>query len=443
MIDRERARAVTDAVLGLSKADEARVELTESEVTHLRFAKNAPSTSGTYTEPELTIWSTFGKRTGSVSVSQLDEASLAEAVRRSEELARLAPEDPEHVPVLGAQTYLDTPAFDADTAERGAEVLGDGVAQCISDARSAGLEAAGFTETVAETQAIASSRGLFGYHRETRAYVSSTARTPDGSGSGWASAGHHRIWDLDYVGVSSTAVAKAKASQAPRPLPPGEYVTILEPACVANLMQLMMFFMNARNADEGRSYFASPKGGNRRGEKLFPDNVHIYSDPQDPLAPAAPWGADGLPQQRRDWIAGGKLANLYVERFWAGKQGVEPIPRPSNLIMRGGKSSVDDLVASTKRGLLVTSMWYIRFVDPRTMLFTGLTRDGVFWIENGKIQYPVQNFRWNESPIHLLKHIEGMTEPVRVPPRPGRDVNVVVPGLKVSSFHFTSVSEAV
>jgi predicted Zn-dependent protease len=443
MIDRERARAVTDAVLGLSKADEARVELTESEVTHLRFAKNAPSTSGTFTEPELTIWSTFGKRTGSVSVSQLDEASLAEAVRRSEELARLAPEDPEHVPVLGAQTYLDTPAFDADTAERGAEVLGDGVAQCISDARSAGLEAAGFTETVAETQAIASSRGLFGYHRETRAYVSSTARTPDGSGSGWASAGHHRIWDLDYVGVSSTAVAKAKASQAPRPLPPGEYVTILEPACVANLMQLMMFFMNARNADEGRSYFASPKGGNRRGEKLFPDNVHIYSDPQDPLAPAAPWGADGLPQQRRDWIAGGKLANLYVERFWAGKQGVEPIPRPSNLIMRGGKSSVDDLVASTKRGLLVTSMWYIRFVDPRTMLFTGLTRDGVFWIENGKIQYPVQNFRWNESPIHLLKHIEGMTEPVRVPPRPGRDVNVVVPGLKVSSFHFTSVSEAV
>ena len=443
MIDRERARAVTDAVLALSKADEARVELTESEVTHLRFARNAPSTSGTYTEPALTIWSSFGKRTGSVTVSQLDPASLAEAVRRSEELARLAPEDPEHMPVLGPQTFADTPAFDVDTAERGAEVLAEGVGRCVEDARKAGLEAAGFTETVAEAQAVASSRGLFGYHRNTRAYVSETARTPDGSGSGWASAADHRIGKVDYGAVSRTAVAKAQASQAPRPLPPGEYVTILEPACVANLLQLMTFFMNARNADEGRSYFASPQGGNRRGEKLFPDNVHIYSDPQDPLAPAAPWGADGLPQQRRDWIAGGKLANLYVERFWASKQGVEPIPRPSNLIMRGGTSSVDDLVASTKRGLLVTSMWYIRFVDPRTLLFTGLTRDGVFWIENGKIQYPVQNFRWNESPIHLLKHIEGMTAPVRVPPRPGRDVNVVVPGLKVSSFHFTSVSEAV
>ncbi|HWN67569.1 MAG TPA: TldD/PmbA family protein, partial [Haliangium sp.] len=408
MIDRERARAVTDAVLALSKADEARVELTESEVTHLRFANNAPSTSGTYTEPALTIWSSFGKRTGSVSVTQLDEASLAQAVRRSEELARLAPEDPEHVPVLGPQAFSDTPAFDADTAERGAEVLAEGVGRCVEDARKAGLEAAGFTETVAEAQVIASSRGLFGYHRNTRAYVSETARTPDGSGSGWASAADHRIAEIDYGAVSRTAVAKAQASQAPRPLPPGEYVTILEPACVANLLQLMTFFMNARNADEGRSYFASPKGGNRRGETLFPDNVHIYSDPQDPLAPAAPWGADGLPQQRRDWIAGGKLANLYVERFWADKQGVEPIPRPSNLIMRGGKSSVDDLVASTKRGLLVTSMWYIRFVDPRSLLFTGLTRDGVFWIENGKIQYPVQNFRWNESPIHLLKHIEGM-----------------------------------
>jgi predicted Zn-dependent protease len=169
----------------------------------------------------------------------------------------------------------------------------------------------------------------------------------------------------------------------------------------------------------------------------------MYSDPQDPLAPATPWDDDGLPQQRRDWIAGGTLANLYVDRFWAGKQGVEPVPMPSNLIMRGGTSSVDDLVASTKRGLLVTSMWYIRFVDPRSLLFTGLTRDGVFWIEDGKIQYPVQNFRWNESPIHVLKNIEGMTAPVRVPPRPGREVNLVVPGLKVSSFHFTSVSEAV
>lgn len=443
MIHHELAKDVTGKVLSLSRADEARVELTESDVTHLRFARNQAQTSGAYTQPELTIWSTFGKRTGSVTVNQLDEASLAEAVRRSEEVARLAPEDPEHVPVLGPQEFLDTPAYDVDTAERGADVLGAGASQCMTDARSDQLEGAGYTETVAESRAIASSRGLFGYHRETRAYVSATARTRDGSGSGWASAGHHRIWDLDYVAVSRTAVKKALASRSPRPLPPGEYPTILEPACVANLMQFMMFALNQRNADEGRSFFSAPGGGNRRGEKLFPDSVRVYSNPRDPLAPSAPFGPDGLPQERRDWIADGTLANLFVDRFWAAKQGIEPVPPPTNLIMRGGSASVDELVASTKRGLLVTSLWYIRFVDPRSLLFTGLTRDGVFWIENGKVQYPVQNFRWNESPIHVLKHIEGMTEAVRVPPRPGRAVNIVVPGLKVSSFHFTSVSEAV
>lgn len=443
MLTRERAKAVTDAVLSLSRADEARVELSERDVTHLRFARNAPSTSGAYNEPSLTISSTFGKRTGSVTVNQLDQASLAEAVRRSEELARLAPEDPEHMPVLGQQQYGDTPAFDAATAERGAEVLVEGVARCLDEAAQAGLEAAGFTETAAEASVVASSRGLFGYHRGTRAYVSETARTPDHSGSGWASAAEHRIGQLDYGAVSRVAVDKARASRQPRPLEPGEYVTILEPACVANLLMSMMRFMDTRAADEGQSYFAAPEGGTRRGQELFPESVHVYSDPRDPLAPGTPWGEGGVPQARRAWIENGTLTNLRADRFWARKQGIEPVPFPSNLIMRGGAGSVEGLVASTERGLLVTSLWYIRSVDPRSLLLTGLTRDGVFWIEDGKVTHPVQNFRWNESPIHVLEHVQGMSEAVRVPPRPARLASVVVPALKVSSFHFTSVSEAV
>lgn len=443
MLTRERARAVTDAVLSLSRADEVRVELSERDVTHLRFARNAPSTSGAYNEPSLTVTSAFGKRTGSITVNQLDQASLAEAVRRSEEMARLAPEDPEHMPALGPQDYGDTPGFDAATAERGAEVLAEGVARCLDDASRAGLEAAGFTETAAEVSVMASSRGLFGYHRGTRAYVSETARLPDGSGSGWASAADHRIGQLDYGAVSRVAVDKARASRAPRPLEPGAYVTILEPACVANLLQYMMFSMDTRAADEGRSYFAAPEGGTRRGQKLFPDSVHVYSDPSDPLAPGAPWGQDGVPQTRRAWIENGTLTSLRADRFWADQQGIEPVPFPSNLIMRGGTGSVQDLVASTERGLLVTSLWYVRPVDPRSLLLTGLTRDGVFLIEDGKIVHPVQNFRWNESPIHVLEHAQAMSEAVRVPPRPARAANVVVPALKVSSFHFTSVSEAV
>ncbi len=434
---------MTDEVLGLSQADEVRIELSEKHATHLRFARNAPSTSGTHMEPSITITSVFGARSGAVTVNQFDRASLEKAVRRSEELARLAPEDPEHMPVLGSQTYLEPSGYDEDTERRGAEALATGVDRSIDHALASEVELAGFTETSATASCVASSRGLFGFYRETGAYVSETARTRSATGSGWAAAAHHRIGALDYEAVSQAAVAKAKASADPTPLPPGEYETILEPACVANLLGLMMFSMDARRAEEGRSFFAGPEGASRQGEKLFSDQVRVYSDPRDPLAPAMPWGEDGVPQQPRDWIRDGTVVNLRADRFWADKHGVQPVPMPSNLLMRGGSGSVDDLVASTRRGVLVTSLWYIRPVDPRTLLFTGLTRDGVFWIEDGKVQRPVQNFRWNESLVEVLRNIEAMSTAVRVPPRPSRNIHVVVPGLKLRSFHFTSVSEAV
>ena len=203
------------------------------------------------------------------------------------------------------------------------------------------------------------------------------------------------------------------------------------------------WFMNARAADEGRSYFSAPSGGNRLGEKLFDERVNIYSDPTDPMAPGAPWGQDGLPQERRAWVENGVLKHLMTDRYWAQKSGVAPVAFPSNVIMRGGSGTVDDLVASTERGVLVTSLWYIRPVDPRTMLFTGITRDGVFWIENGKISHPVQNLRWNDGPLTLLSRLDKMSATVRVSPRPWRSANTAVPALRVKEFHFTSVSEAV
>ena len=444
MLTRDQAKTITDKVLSLSKADQAVVTLRDETTSHLRFARNTPSTSGTASDVTLTVASSFGKRTGSATANQLDDASLAEVVRRAEELARLAPEDPELVPVLGPQTYADVAAaHDQETARRGPERLADGVARCLTDAVGEGLVAAGYTQSQAQCEAIATSGGLFGYHRSTGAYLAETARTKDATGSGWAATADHRIGHIDYGAVSRTAVAKAKASAAPRDLAPGSYVTILEPACVANLLGMMMFSMDARRADEGRSYFSAQGGGNRRGEKLFPESVHVYSDPADPLAPGRPWGDGGVAQQPRTWIEGGTLANLPVDRYWAQKTGVEAIPQPSNLIMRGGAGTVDDLVASTARGVLVTSLWYVRPVDPRTMLLTGLTRDGVFWIEDGKISHPVHNFRWNDSPISVLENVEAMSAAVRMPPRPWYANHFVVPALKIKSFQLTSVSEAV
>lgn len=443
MLTRAQAKTITDKALSLSKADQAFVSLSDGTTAHLRFARNTPSTSGIYGELSLTVTSSFGTRSGSATVNQIDDASLAEAVRRSEEVARLAPEDPEFVPVLGAQTYAPVTAYDQATAERGAEALAEGVGLCLRDATARGLVAAGFTETTAGATAIASSRGLFGYHRQTSAYVAETARTPDGTGSGWASAVENAIEEISYGVVSRSAVDKAEASARPRPLAPGSYVAILEPACVANLLQGLRSALDTRQAEEGRSYFSAPGGGTRVGEALFPEQVSLYSDPADAWAPSVPWDEDGLAQTRRMWIEGGTLASLPVDRFWAQKKGMEPIARPSNLIMSGGKGSVDKLIASTERGVLVTSLWYMRSVDPRTLLYTGLTRDGVFWIENGKISHPVQNFRWNDSPISVLKNIEAMSAPVRVSPRPSRSSTYVVPALKIKSFQLTSVSDAV
>jgi predicted Zn-dependent protease len=220
-------------------------------------------------------------------------------------------------------------------------------------------------------------------------------------------------------------------------------VTILEPACVASLMQLLLLTMSARSADEGRSFFSAPGGKTKVGQQLFPESVSIKSDPSDPAAPGAPWGEGGVPQLPRTWIDGGRVQTLSHDRFWAQKQGREAVPPPSNLLMAGGQGSVLDLIASTERGVLITSLWYIRFVDPRTLLLTGLTRDGVFWVENGKISHPVTNFRWNDSPIRVLENIEAMTETRRTSTREQIATNICVPALRVKEFELSSVSDAV
>ena len=208
-------------------------------------------------------------------------------------------------------------------------------------------------------------------------------------------------------------------------------------------MQMLMFSMNQRSAEEGRSFFSEPGGKTKLGRRLFPESVSIRSDPSSNLAPGAPWGQEELPQVPRTWIEQGKLASLYCERFWADKRQREPVPPPSNVLMSGGKGSLEELIADTKQGVLITSLFYIRVVDPRTLLLTGLTRDGVFWIEKGKISHPVTNFRWNESPARVLGNVEAMTAAVRAAPRESMATTLSVPALRVKEFELSSVSDAV
>ncbi len=467
MLTEDEGRRVVQRVLSLSQAEDVEIRLRAEETSHLRFARNSPSTSGFFADQSLTVESSFGKRSASATVNQLDDATLLDVVRRSEALARLAPEDPEHMPGLGPQVYPAVTGYDASAAESPEEHMARGTALCISEARARGLVAAGFSTLELEARVIGNRRGLFGHTRSSRASFSITARTgvdglaPDAlrsvidptkpplrdgaegaTGSGWASSVAGSAAGLDYAGCAATAIDKAVRSREPRELPPGKYLTILEPSCVASLVASLIFDMDARSADEGRSFFSASEGKSRLGEQLFPEAIDIASDPSDGEVPGLPWGADGLPQAPRRWIERGRVATLGCDRFWAQKQGREPIAPPSNLLMQGGQGSLQDLIAGTARGVLITSFWYIRDVDPRTLLLTGLTRDGVFWIEDGKIAHPVRNFRWNDSPVRVLKNVEAMSRSARVLERNG-DGSVRVPALRVKDFELTSVSDAV
>jgi predicted Zn-dependent protease len=235
---------------------------------------------------------------------------------------------------------------------------------------------------------------------------------------------------------------KARLSRNPVAIEPGRYTVILEPQAVGDLVQLMAFALNARNADEGRSAFAKQGGGNKIGDKIVDPRVTIYSDPQDPQLLTQPFDGQGLPLSRQVWIDGGVLKQLVYTRFWAQKQNKQPTGFPTSVKMVGGTKSIDDLIKETPRGILVTRLWYLRQVDPRTILYTGLTRDGTFLIENGKISKAIKNFRFNESPLFLLANLEEIGQAVRLG---GTEAGgaIVMPAIKAKDFNFTSLSDAV
>jgi predicted Zn-dependent protease len=286
--------------------------------------------------------------------------------------------------------------------------------------------------------------------------MTTTVRTNDGTGSGWAGATHDDFTKIDAASIGSRAADKARRSVNPVAIEPGRYTVVLEPTAVGNLVQLIAGALNARAADEGRSFFSKQGGGNKLGQKVVDERVTLVSDPQDPDAPGAAFAGDGLPLGKRVWIENGVVKTLSYDRFWAQKQGVQPNAGggggfggfgggAGGMKMSGGTATLEELIASTQRGLLITRLWYIRPVDQRTILYTGLTRDGTFLIENGKITHPVKNLRWNESPIFMLNNLEAMGRPVRVSASedgsPGQAI--VVPPIKARDFNFTSTSDAV
>jgi predicted Zn-dependent protease len=436
IMDSRAARAVLARALTHSKADACHLTLEGQVGGNIRYALNTVTTSGEQENVTLTVRSSFGKRSGVATVNELDDASLAAAVRRSEELARLAPEDPEHLPPLGPQEYVESVAWYDATAGITAEHRAEAALHGIRPSRAQELVAAGFLEHRAGFSAILNSAGLFAYHRATGVDFSATVRTADDTGSGWVSRAVNDVARLDTAAASQIAIDKAVRSREPREVAPGRYTVILEPAAVRGLLQPMIGAFDARQADEGRSFLAKPGGDTRLGERIVDPRVTLFSDPGHPEVPASPWADDGRPRRRTAWIENGVVRNLHSSRYWAASTEREDIPPPANSILEGGDATVEELVAATERGILVTRFWYIRSVDPQTLLFTGLTRDGTFLVEDGRIAYPIKNLRFNESPVAMLSQIEALGRQERVG-------GSLLPALKVRDFTFTSLSDAV
>ena len=444
-LSESEARELTRRVLELSRADHCRVNISSDMEGNTRFAQNQMSTSGDIQNTQLTVNSAFGQQVASSTTNRFDDASLEQVVRTSEALARLAPEDREYMGELGPQEYPESASFYDSTANLEPDRRAGAIAEVTEQAVAEDLISTGFLVHRAGANCVATSGGLFAYGTDSRVNFTTTVRTPDGTGSGWAGTSANDWNDLRTGELGSIAVQKAIQSREPRDVEPGRWTVVMEPTAVGNMVNLMMNQLSARAADEGRSFFSSPGGGNKIGEQFVDSRVTIHSDPEDPRIHSTPFDNEGLPNQRTTWVENGVLRQLVYDRYWAEQNDRQPTGFPSGWYMAGGSDTLEEMIASTERGLLVTRFWYIRGVDPRTILYTGLTRDGTFLIENGRISHPVKNLRWNETPIFMLNNIEMMGAPVRISSgeSAGLTPTVIVPPLKVRDFAFTSTSDAI
>jgi predicted Zn-dependent protease len=445
-LSREECERIAKQTLAfVTTPDGARVNITSGSRGNTRFAVNQVSTGGDNFDTTVTVTAYAGRRTSASTTNQLDDAGLRHAVETAQRLAKLAPEDPEFMPELGPQEYEAGRNWSEATAALDPQGRAEAVRSITAPASQGGLVSTGYLDTRVTASAVANTRGLFAYSRATATALTTTVRTSDGTGSGWAGASHHDWSRVDPAALGARAAEKARASRNPAAVEPGRYTVVFEPTAVGNLIQFIGNALNARAADEGRSFFSRAGGKNKIGDKVVDERVTISSDPFDAEVAGAPFTNEGLPTRRTAWIEGGVVKNLNYDRYWAQKKGVSPTASGGSLRMSGGSSTIEEMIASTQRGLLVTRFWYLRPVDQRTILYTGLTRDGTFLIENGKITRAVKNLRFNDSPVFMLNNLEALGTPERVSASedggPGQAISV--PAIKVRDFNFTSLSDAV
>lgn len=440
ILSEAEALSLVETAIKKSEAEGIFVSLNNNESSLSRYSENQISQNISKTKFQLNITSYFGTRSATVSTTELDPDAITATIRRSEELARIAPQDPEWVPLLEPQQYENRiPAFDELTATISPLARGEIVQKVCAMSNKAGVDASGTLSTETSLKAIANSQGLGVCNQYTQADFSFTARIENGSS--WSRRTAWGINQLPTENLTEELINRAFASRQPREVSPGVYPVIFSGAALADLLIWLIFNLDARAADEGRSFMSRTDEtgkpvGNRVGEKMFSSLVQLQRDPGHPLLQLETFSGDGLSNNYLEIIKDGLPQTLSYSRYWAEQQGKQPNGYMFPVVMQGSQQSLADLIAQTERAVFINRSWYVRYVNPRTLEVTGMTRDGTFWVEDGKIAYPIKNLRFNQILPDMLRDVDALSQVERYG-------NSVLPGVRVKAFNFSSVTDSI
>jgi PmbA protein len=461
MLSADQARDLFKRILKYSTADAAEVIIGGGRSALTRFANNTIHQNVAEEGYSVSVRTVIGQRTARAATNKLDDDSLRRVVQSAEVLTRVQPEDPELLPMVSSseaasRTEIPRRHFTESAAIGPAERAAT-VGKMVDAAKRAKLTAAGIFSTSDVAEGIFNSRGLEAFHTQTSSEISVTMLAEDSSG--WQKANSPDVRNLDGVKLAEIAAEKARASAKPQELAPGKYAVVLEPAAVLDLVGFMFYDFSGLAVLDQRSFL-----NNRIGTGLFGENISVWDDVTHPLQSGAPFDGEGVPRQRVKLVEDGVIKRLVYARGTADKMKKSPLAAqvgevgptghgfplpnemgeaPLNLVFEAGpaaeQKSTQEMITSTERGVLVTRMWYIREVDPYEKILTGMTRDGTFLIENGKLKHGIRNFRFNQSLISMLTSVEAMGKPVRASGEESFDM--VVPAMKVREFNFTEVTK--
>jgi predicted Zn-dependent protease len=451
MYSRDEIKTLTDKVLNMAKADAVEVDFNGGERSGTRWANSNITVNLVQLDQQLTVTVRLGQKSGSASTREFDDDSLKAMVDEATEAAKAARDNPNLQPLTkGPQDYIPVDAALSPMVNFGPGERAEMVRKSVAICDKMGALGSGYIPKTYQTTCSANSAGLFAYYQAAEAGMILTCRTSDGKGSGWAGiTGVKDLSLIDPTRISEIAAGKAVKSLKPRALEPGRYTVILESRPAARFLSLMTGIFNARQVETGpRSYLTGKeKGTSKLGEKVFSELVTLKSDIGNPILRQTPILPDGTPAKPVTWVEKGVLKNLYYDQQYATRVKKDPTPATVNMsmVLEGSNQTVEQMIKSTRRGLLVSFFWYIRAVDQPTLLNTGMTRDGLFLIENGEIVGPVQNFRWNMSPIVGFNNVTAIGQ--SVPMHTGESYDgggtALVPAVRMEDFYMTSVSPAV